>query len=240
MLDKFILEKSALISYSQNELSNIAASSNHLRGIVKNQPDFNESFLGGSYIRATMVKGISDVDVYYQYTGTGNSQAALVRLKTCLTNSYPSTVIKQDKPSIHVDFDRIPFNITPYKKENWSNAISIPDNYLVGWQQINFGELETAITALRNKNPKYIDLIKILKLWNRNYNKGLKNFDIEKRVINLFLYSYSSSQSIADWIWTFFQNNGFYNDAILFKGVMINNYNEALLKSAWLKFIDKK
>ena len=58
MLDKIILEKSSYISYSQDELSNIAASSNHLRGIVKNQPDFNESFLGGSYKRGTMVKSI--------------------------------------------------------------------------------------------------------------------------------------------------------------------------------------
>ena len=116
MLDVFIKEKADSVSYSQAELSNIASSSNHLRGIIKNQPDFNESFVGGSYKRGTMVKGISDVDVYYQYTGTGNAQAALDRLKNCLVKTYPNSDIRQDKPSILVDFDRIPFNITPYKK----------------------------------------------------------------------------------------------------------------------------
>ncbi|MFA6924680.1 MAG: hypothetical protein WC223_10570 [Bacteroidales bacterium] len=239
MLDKFIKEKVELISYSQAELSNIATTANHLREIIKNQPDFNESFLGGSYKRATMVKGVSDVDVYYQYTGTGNPQTALSRLKTCLTNSYPNSEISQDKPSILVDFDKIPFEITPYKKNVWGNGISIPDSTLINWQSINFGELETAITALRNKNPKYIDLIKILKLWNKNYNRGLKNFEIEKRVCNGFLYSYSTSASITDWLWTFFQNNGFNADAQKIHSLMLIN-DEATRKTEWLKFIDKK
>ncbi|MBK9413847.1 MAG: hypothetical protein IPP27_17770 [Bacteroidetes bacterium] len=239
MLDKFIKDKSDLISYSQAELSNIAASSNHLRGIISNQTDFNESFVGGSYKRATMVKGISDVDVYFQFTGLGNSQSALSRLRTCLINRYPNSVVKQDKPSILVDFERIPFNITPYKKDTWGNGISIPDNYLINWHSINFGELETAVSALRNKNPKYIDLIKILKLWNDNYNRGLKNFDIERRVCNLFVYSSSSSSSITDWLWTFFQNNGFNSDAQKIHTLMLIT-NELTLKSEWLKFIDKQ
>ena len=239
MLDKFILEKTALISYSKEELSNIASTSNHLRDIIKNQNDFNESFLGGSYKRATMIKGVSDVDVYYQYIGVGNSQTALSRLKTCLISSYPNSIIKQDKPSILVDFQKIPFNITPYKKD-YSGGISIPDNGLINWQKINFCELETAITALRQKNSKYIDLIKILKLWNFNHKKGLQNFDIEKRVCNLFLYSFNSSQSISDWVWTFFSNNGFQTDANKFFALMKNNYSDATLKSEWLKFIENK
>ena len=125
--------------------------------------DFNESFLGGSYKRGTMVKGISDVDVYFQYIGTSNPATALARLKTCLTTTYPNTTIKQDRPSIYVDFNKIPFNITPYKKDLWQN-ISIPNNMLYSWETIQFGVLETAITNLRGKNLKYIDLIKILKL----------------------------------------------------------------------------
>ncbi len=239
MLDNFIFDKSALISYSKEELSNIAASSNHLREIIKNQPDFNESFLGGSYKRATMVKGVSDVDVYYQYNGTGNPQTSLTRLLTCLKNSYPDSVIKQDKPSILVDFNKIPFNITPYKKDTWGQ-LYIPDNYLINWQNINFGTLETAITTLRGKNSKYIDLIKILKLWNFNYNRGLQNFVIEQRICNSFLYPYGISSSISDWIWTFFNNNGYTRDAQKFFALMKNNYDEAKLKSEWLKFIDNK
>lgn len=239
MLDKYIKDKVELISYSQQELSNIATTLSNLKSIINNENDFKAPFLGGSYKRATMVKGISDVDVYFQYTGTGNSQSALARLKSCLTTSYPTSIIKQDKPSILADFNKIPINITPYKQDMWGN-MSIPDNYLLNWQTINFGELETAITALRQKSPKYIDLIKILKLWNSSNRKGLKNFEIEKRICNLFLNSHPTSQSISDWIWTFFNNNGFQNDANKFSSLMKNNYSDATLKTEWLKFIDNK
>jgi hypothetical protein len=239
MLDKIILEKSESISYSQAELSNISSSSNHLREIVKNQNDFGQSFLGGSYKRCTMVKGISDVDVYFEYTGTGDSRNALARLRTCLVTSYPTTDIKKDTPSILVDFNKIPFNVTPYKSTIWSQNISIPIVQSGGWETTRIGELEVAIPALRSENSKYIDLIKILKLWNFNHNKGLKNFEIEWRVLNIFLYPYISSTSISDWMWTFFQNQGFTADANKFKNLMINTtYSEATLKTEWLKFIN--
>jgi hypothetical protein len=239
MLDNFIKTKADQISYSQQELSNIATTLSNLKSIINNQPDFREPFLGGSYKRATMVKGVSDVDVYFRYVGNGNSQSALATLKKCLIVSYPNTVITQDKPSILVDFNKIPINITPYKQDLYGN-MSIPDDYLVDWKSINFGELESAITALRQKNPKFIDLIKILKLWNFNHRKGLKNFDIEKRVCSLFLNSFTSSPSLSDWIWTFYKNNGFQTDSNKFFLLMKNNYSLATLQSEWLTFIDNK
>lgn len=239
MLDKYILEKADQISYSQQERSNIATTLSYLKNIVNNEPDFREPFLGGSYKRRTMVKGISDVDVYFRYTGTGNSQTALAKLKICLSQTYPNALIKQDKPSILADFNKIPINITPYKEDIYGN-MSIPDRFLINWDYVKFGDLETTITALRQKNLKYIELIKILKLWNKNYNKGIKNFEIEKKVCNLFLYSNIISNSIADWIWTFLSNNGYQPDANKFFHLMKNNYSDAALKSEWLCFIDNK
>jgi hypothetical protein len=239
MLDNYIKDKADLISYSQLELSNITTTLNNLKSIINNEQDYRAPFIGGSYKRATMVKGISDVDVYFQYTGSGNSQSALAKLKGCLISSYPSSIIKQDRPSILADFNKIPVNITPYKLDNSGN-MSIPDKFLLNWLQINFGELETAVTTLRQKNPKFIDLIKILKLWNFNYSRGMKNFEIEKRVCNLFLYRSQSSQSMSDWIWTFFSNNGFQADANRFYSLMKANYDSGNLKSEWLKFIENK
>jgi hypothetical protein len=238
MLDQLILEKSNQISFTSAELDNITASSNHLRGIVKNQSDFNESFLGGSSRRGTMVKGISDVDVYFQYTGLGDPATALGRLKTCLNNSFPNSDIKRDKPSIHVGFDRIPFNITPYKKSALPNRMNIPDDYLTFWREVNFGELEVGVAALKNKNAKFIDLIKILKVWNANYNRGLKNFEIERKICNLFLYGYAS-QTLTDWLWTFFSNNSFINDANRMHALM-HISDEAKLKNEWQRFIENK
>lgn len=237
MLDRYINEKIDLISYSQTELSNIATTLSNLKSIINNQPAFMAPFLGGSYKRGTMVKGISDVDVYFRYTGIGNSQSALSTLKDCLTISYPTSIIKQDKPSILADFNKIPINITPYKQNDLGH-MSIPDNRLLNWNLINFGELENAVTKLRQKNSDYIGLIKILKLWNCNHNKGIKNFEIEKKVCNLFLYPYAVSRSISDWIWTFFHTCGYQSDARLFFVLMKNNYSDSTLKSEWLKFIN--
>jgi hypothetical protein len=238
MLDNLIKEKAINVSYSQLELSNIATTLSNLKSIINSQPDYREPFLGGSYKRATMVKGISDVDVYFRYTGIGNPQSALVTLKNCLSNSYPSTTIKQDKPSILADFNKIPINITPYKEDVYRN-MSIPDKYLLNWQSISFGQLETAIVALRQKNIVFIDLIKILKLWNKNNNKNIKNFEIEIKVCNLFLYNQVSSYAISDLIYSFLANTGHQTDANRFFSLMKNNYSMATLKTEWLKFIDK-
>lgn len=239
MLDQFIKDKADLISYNQTELSNIATTLSNLKDIINNDPDYRAPFLGGSYKRGTMVKGVSDVDVYFHYTGSGNPQSALDKLKKCLTLSYPTSEIRQDKPSILAEFKKIPINITPYKKDNWER-LSIPDKYLLNWEQINFGELETAITALRQKNPKYIDLIKILKLWNFNYKRGIKNFEIERSIVNIYLYNNPNSQSIFDWIWTFIHNTGCITDSNRFYTLKSYSNNTALQKSEWLKFIDNK
>jgi hypothetical protein len=238
MLDNIIKETVVNVTYTQAELSNIAITLGNLKSIINGQPDFREPFLGGSYKRATMVKGISDVDVYFRYTGNGNPQSALAMLKACLTRSYPNTTIKQDKPSIHADFNKIPINVTPFKEDNYSN-LSIPDKYLLSWQSISFGQLEAAIVALRQKNTVFIDLIKVLKLWNKNNNKEIKNFEIEIKVCNLFLTNYVSNYSISNLIYTFFANNGFQTDANRFFSLMKNNYSAAQLKTEWLKFINK-
>lgn len=239
MLDNLIKEKSVSVSYSQPELSNIATTLSNLKSIINSQPDYREPFLGGSYKRATMVKGVSDVDVYFRYTGNGNPQSALATLKNCLSSSYPSTAIKQDRPSILADFNKIPINITPYKEDPYKN-MSIPDKYLLNWQSISFGQLEAAVTALRQKNLVFIDLIKILKLWNKNNNKGIKNFEIEIKVCNLFLYNHVSSYALSDLVYTFLANTGNQADANRFFSLMKNNYNLATLKTEWLKFIDNK
>jgi len=235
MLDNYIKEKVDLISYSQAELSNIANTLSSIKNIINNERDFQQPFLGGSYKRATMVKGVSDVDVYFKYIGDGNPQSALSVLKNGLIRSYPNTPIKQDKPSILIEFQKIPMNITPYKQDYMGN-LSIPDSNLQYWQKMNFGELEQNIVNLRRQNSKLIDLIKILKLWNFNHRKGIKNFEIEKKVCSLFLNRYIVSYSLQDLMWTFFNNNDFQNDARKIHSLMLNNsFN---LKTEWLKFIN--
>lgn len=237
MLDNHIKEKADLISYSQAELSNIATTLSYLKNIVNNQPDFREPFLGGSYKRATMVKGVSDVDVYFRYVGSGNPQSALAVLKNCLLQSYPNTPIKQDKPSILVDFQKIPINITPYKEDKLGN-LSIPDKNLLNWQTMSFGELEQNIIAIRRQNSKFIDLIKILKLWNFNHGKGIKNFEIEKRVCSLYLGRQLYQNSLSEMMIHFFNNNGYQSDAV--KMQLLRNNIHSNSNYNWINFIENR
>ncbi|MCJ7449367.1 MAG: hypothetical protein MUO72_16955 [Bacteroidales bacterium] len=237
MINRLIKERVELISYSQTELSNIAITLSNLKSIINNEPEFKEPFLGGSYKRATMVKGISDVDVYFRYFGNESVQNVLSKLKSCLIIRYPNTSIKQDKPSILADFNKIPINITPYK-EDQSGLMSIPNKQLNGWEIISFGYLEKSIISLRQKNSGFIDLIKILKLWNRNYNRGIKNFEIEKRVVSLFLNNVISSQRLCDWVWIFLKHYNYQSDANNFYSLFNNNYSDSLLRAQWNKFID--
>ncbi len=239
MFDTLIKEKADLITFSPNELHNISGMLGNLKTIVQNVPEFRDPYLGGSYKRKTMVKGISDVDVYFRYTGNQNSQSALAILKNRLMECYPNTIVKQDKPSILVDFNKLPFNITPYKQDDLGN-MSIPDNTLLSWKLVNLEKLELLILALRKKGEKYIDVIKVLKLWNRNYNKGLKNFEIELKVAAYFLNdTISTNMSHADILWTFFENNGYRADAQKIHAFMLLS-NTNSLKSQWATFIDRR
>lgn len=239
MLDTLIKEKVDLITFSPNELHNISGMLGNLKTIVQNVPEFRDPYLGGSYKRKTMVKGISDVDVYFRYTGNQNSQSALAILKNRLMVCYPNTIVKQDKPSILVDFNKLPFNITPYKQDDLGN-MSIPDNTLLSWKLVNLENLELLISALRKKGEKYIQVIKVLKLWNRNYNKGLRNFEIELKVATYFLNdTISTNMSHADILWTFFENNGYRADAQKIHALMLLS-NTNSLKSQWTTFIDRR
>ncbi|MGZ4098458.1 MAG: SMODS domain-containing nucleotidyltransferase [Bacteroidia bacterium] len=240
MLDNFILEKTLLHSYNQVEINNISATSDHLRQIVNNKPEFGESKIGGSFKRGTMVKGISDVDVYFQYLGQHGPNQALDQLKQYLISSYPTSDIKRDKPSILVDFEKIPFNITPYKKDDGSSTMTIPTSDMMGWYPIDLTVLEKAIGLLKTKNPKYIDLIKILKLWNKNYDKKIKNHVIEEKVVTLFLPTNYHSQTISDWLLLFFKTNAFHNESVKMTDLKYSRLPDSQLKASWLNFIDKK
>lgn len=242
MLNKIILEKAEQVSYSPAEIEKISASSEYLRNIIKNQTDFKESFVGGSYKRKTMVKNMSDVDIYYQYTGSGRPQAALDILKNCLTKTYSDSNIKQDKPSILADFKKIPFNITPYKKDLSSTTISIPSNDLLSWRPINIAPLEAGVTALRGKNQQYGQLIKILKLWNKHHDKKMKNYEVEQRVVNAFNAVLQHNIPITGMLQFFFKFYSLHNDSVKMVDLIgkVNRLNEGQLKAEWNKYLENK
>lgn len=226
------------ISFSNSEIRNIEASYNHLKHITVNHDSFTAPFLGGSFKRGTMVKGISDIDLYCFYTGAGNPQAALSALKNHLSTSYPNTIIKQDKPCILLDFNKIPFDVTPLKKEN--DLIRIPTKDLLSWYIVNLEVLEKAIILLKNKSPLYLDLIKILKLWNRNYGKNYKNYELELIVSSIFLPYSASETSISKALLTFFKHKSIHDASAKMTDLIYSRSSGQQLNNEWLNFIDKR
>lgn len=237
MLDKFILETAANHSYSEAALNNIKSTSEQLQSTLSRTPEFVKSLIGGSFKRGTLVKGISDIDVYVEYTGKEQPSVVLGKLKSCLVSSYPNTDIRKDKPSVLVEFQKIPFNVTPFKL-NQHREMIIPAKDLTTWQRATLDKLERDVKILKGYNPHYIDLIKILKLWNRRYEKGLENFRIEELVIYLFTpLTQQHKKGISDWLVLFFRSNNFHNDSVKFSEVKYAK-SEGEQKSKWSKFIN--
>jgi len=236
MLDKLIKQTAEHISYSQEELDNIKDSVNHLKGIIKYQPDFRNFFIGGSFKRHTMVKGISDIDIYYEYIGGTNPQTALSRLRECLKSSYPDSDIFHDKPSITAALKKIPVNITPYR----GYPIMIPDETLKNWKTANFERLENAINNLTHESSNYIKLIKVLKLWKYSHSREIKNYEIEEKVSKMLLGSYSGKGPLSNKMLDFFFINNFRKDHEKFKKIFLAHLPENQLKTEWLNFIENR
>ena len=103
---------------------------------------------------------------------------------------------------------------------------------------MSFGELEQNIIALRRQNSKFIDLIKILKLWNFNHRKGIKNFEIEKRVCSLYLGRQLYQNNLSEMMIHFFNNNGYQSDAV--KMQLLRNNIHSNSNYNWINFIENR
>ena len=238
MLDKFIKESADLASYSEIELNSISYSVNSLKDILADQPNFMGPFIGGSFKRGTLVKKVSDVDVHFIYTGSEGPMPTLARLKTDIATRYPKTYTRQGQPSVMFSLGAIPFKINIYRRDEYGN-MSISDDFFLNWRPVNFRKLEKSVISLSRKSKMFIDLIKVLKLWNFNYAKGLMNGDIEDRVCKLFLNSKETlaEDDLPEMMWAFFNHNKFQPVANRLFSLMKKRESETALKSEWMKFI---
>lgn len=239
MLNKLILETAAHHSYSEAALNNIKSTSQQLQSTLSQTQEFMKSLIGGSYKRGTLVKGISDIDIYVEYTGKEQPSVVLGKLKAHLISNYPDTDIRKDKPSVLVEFRKIPFNVTPFKL-NQNHEMIIPNRNLTTWQHATLAKLEKDVNILKGHNQHYIDLIKILKLWNYRYERGYENFRIEELVVNLFtLLTQQHKKDVSDWLVLFFRSNNLHNDSVKFSEVRYAR-SEGELKNKWSKFINNQ
>ncbi len=237
MLDTIMKDYCREFSYDKVELDKRKKSANHLREIIKKENDFESSFIGGSHQRKTMVKGISDIDVYFKYVGDGNPQKALDDIRRCLKPHYPNAKIFQDKPCVLIHFKVIPINVTPYKEVGAD--YKIPDKKLLNWNHIiHIHKLDKDFNKLKGKDSGFIDLVKLLKIWNLNYRRNLENYKIEENVCALFLDDNNDDyNTLPKRFALFLKNNGFKKDAGKFTALMGKGQG---IKKGWLDFIEKR
>ena len=238
MIDQLIRETALEISYTPAEIDNIASTTRNLKAYLNQNPLFQDPFLGGSYTRGRMVKGISDVDVYIRYMGTSGSSTALGELKRHLQAYYRDNLVQKDKPSVSIEFNRIKMDVTPYK-EDLPGIKRIPEKQSVYWREVQFGSLEESVKKLRQNSPLFIDLIKVLKFWNEKKGKGLDNFDLEQKVCNFILNSGEGVNTLSGWMMKFLQGNVFTGDANQLNNIL-NIKDEAQIRGEWYRFIGKK
>lgn len=202
------------IELTENQRQKIKSSHTHLRQNNLSPLQYVDgSFLTGSCKRRTMIKPPNDVDMFVlinhsRYEITPN--AVLNKLKRNLSNSYPNSIVRQDKPCIVLDFHHCKFELTPAIKVNQYLGFSyyIPTQGGNTWMQVEDPrKLEQRLShANQRLDRKLIPLIKMMKVYKRINNiQGKKSFELENLAINSLqsIYNYRTGvqQLLKDYNW---------------------------------------
>jgi len=192
-IDKFIEN----ITVTDRQEDNIDASFNNLKtNLMKDDSNLSvkEVFLNGSYERDTIIRPLSDIDLFAvidetDYTENGldpNPQSVLTKFKNYLNGlSEYKDKVKQDRPCVTVVLSDKNFDVLPSLRK--SGALYIPNSDLNGWI---FTDPKTHTDSLnrvnRNRNYKVKSIVKAVKQWKREHSQNIPSFHIEEVAINIF------------------------------------------------------
>lgn len=185
------------IELTKNQRDRIVNSHTHLRqNNLRTLSYIDDAFLTGSYKRHTMIKPPNDVDLFVVINHSHHEitpNAVLKKLKRDLSDFYPNSVVRQDKPCIVLDFNHCAFELTPAIKINQYLGFSyyIPSQGGNTWMQVEDPRnLEQQLShANRSLSGMLTPLIKMMKVCKRQNNlKGKKSFELENLAINSLQY----------------------------------------------------
>jgi hypothetical protein len=238
-LETLIREKAIQLSYNTDEQHLIQNIADHLRKLVKDRQNFGESFSGGSFKRGTLAKNLGIVNLYFEFIGSGTPHTALRMLRDCMQKAHPDLNVRQENSTIKLEFQGIPYTLTPYLKSNGDN-IKIPNETLSGWKSLNIKLLEVSVRSLTMRSKEFLHLIKVIKLWNSTHKTGLKNYRIEELVCNLFISYQKSGPSLDYWLYNFFNHYRYRAAAEAVRELMKLPADHPDLKTRWEQFIENK
>ena len=185
------------IELTENQRADIIGSHTHLR--QRNLIPLSyvrETFLTGSYKKRTMIRPPDDVDIFVEINygqGQVTPSSVLSWLKRDLSGAYPSSIVRQDKPCIALDFSHCKFELTPAIPVNYYTDFGyyIPAQGQNAWVQVESPKLlEDRLSSANTRlNGLLVPLIKMMKACKRYNNiDGIKSFEMEDRAIGSLHY----------------------------------------------------
>jgi hypothetical protein len=172
--------------------STISTRQENVRSAITNEMEVLDSFLTGSYSRATMIAPLSeaDIDIFIvldpKYYEAGGQASLLDKIKRVLLKTYTKTPkISRNGQAITITFTDFVVDVVPafYRQ---GGGYLIPDSVNNVWISTD-PKVHVDLTATENANHAgdLVPIIKMIKGWNRNINYPFVSFRLELLAIEI-------------------------------------------------------
>ena len=172
--------------------STVSARQQSVRNVVENDLAVSDSFLTGSYSRATMIAPLKDADIdifivldskyFYHYdNGRNGGQAGLLDLvKRTLKKTYTKTPdISRNGQAVTIRFKDFMVDIVPGFNRKGEGYL-IPNSITESWISTDpkkHVEIFSDANSIHSGN--LVPLIKMIKGWNKSNGKYFRSFHLE-------------------------------------------------------------
>ncbi len=174
------------------QASTVSTRQQNIRDAFTAEMDVLDTFLTGSYKRSTMIAPLSEADIdvfvvldakYYEQNG----QAALLdKVKRVLKKTYPKTPdISRDGQAVTITFNDFRVDVVPGFYRTGGGYL-IPDSILKRWIETD-PKKHVEIWSAANKahDGDLVQLIKMIKAWNKEHSQLLRSFHLETTIVQV-------------------------------------------------------
>jgi hypothetical protein len=180
------------------QASTVSTRQTGVREVIEADLQVLDSFLTGSYSRATMIAPLKDADVdifivldpkyYHNYNGQNGGPAGLLDLvKRTLLKTYKSTPkISRSGQAVTIKFSDFEVDVVPGFRRNGGGYL-IPDSLSGTWLSTD-PKQHVDLMSASNKlhDGDLVPLIKMIKAWNRSHSAYFRSFHLEVLALEIF------------------------------------------------------
>lgn len=194
-------QQELVLGYQSSEREKIKATTNHLLQVLKVGlvPLISDIRIFGSYDRNTILPRKfdpeSDIDilVIFNHDNLRTPETYRNNIKRVLTNSYSSSLIKKDFPTIRMELGHIMYDFVPSYKDQYSQRYHIPDKTW-GWRQTEPNDVKDTLTYANKYSDQNMvrQTIRLVKHWNASKNRPFDSYELERDIANMSFYRYQN------------------------------------------------